>query len=278
MYLRLTYILLLLTSVLFGQDSVFFDRSFHHRTDDNKSENRREYLIKDSVIETKDYNKNGLFRIGTFYGFTDIENLDEFIWYNSNYQYDRSKKLITNNRKGNIKYLTKDGETTLEQLYIEDKVKYIQLWSKGKPYLTNGTGKFERISVKEKEKFVRTFKDSVEVASYFLRELQNDTIFSITDTKAYPKKGLKHFYQDLADNINYPKFSHLLGIDKKITIQFVVDENGKLTDFIPLNNKSLNFEKKAIKKLEKMPKWIPATINGKNVKTRFVIPLTFESS
>lgn len=66
-----------------------------------------------------------------------------------------------------------------------------------------------------------------------------------------------------------------MGVGKKITIQFTVDENGRLGDFTPLNAKSLSFEKKAIKKLEKAPKWIPATINGKNVKTRFRIPLTF---
>ena len=53
------------------------------------------------------------------YGFTDLGNLDEFIWYNSNSQYDRNPKLKTKNRKGIVKYFNKDGKQTSEQLFIE---------------------------------------------------------------------------------------------------------------------------------------------------------------
>lgn len=278
MNIKLSFLLIFIISVSFAQDSALFDRTFHHRTDDTKSINKREYFVKDSIVEIKDYKNNKLFRTGTFYGFTDLENLDEYIWYNSNYQYDRSPDLITKNRKGEVKYLNKNGNITLEQLYTDGEVKFVQLWSKGKPFLTNGNGKFERYLEKEKEHYTRVFKDSLEVQSYFVRELTNDTIFHKTDTKAYPKKGLKHFYKDLADTVDYPAFSKFMGIDKKITITFVVDKNGNLTDFKPHKNKSLNFEKKAIQRLSKIPKWTPATINGKNVKTRFTIPLTFQSN
>ncbi len=241
------------------------------------SENKREYSITDSVIKIKDYRKNKLWRSGEFYGFTSLKNLDEFIWFNTNKQYERHPKLKTENRKGVVKYYTKEGEISSEELFIDDKVKFIQLWNNGQAYLTNGSGKFVCDSDLRNEKLVRVFKDSMEVEGYIVRELKNDTIYHQTDTKAYPKTGLKPFYNDLAKNINYPKLSNFLGIDKKITIQFVVDEAGNLTDFIPLNNESLNFEKNAIKKLERMPKWIPATINGRNVKTRFRIPITFKN-
>lgn len=271
-----TFILLLLTILCYGQESAHFDRSFHHRTEDSKSKNKREYIVKDSIIEIKDYNKNGLFRTGKFYGFTDLKNLDEFIWFNSNRQYDKSPNLITENRKGIVKYYNKEEKPTSEQLFIENETKQIQLWNNDKSYLTNGTGKYQCNSDKKNEKLVRIFKDSIETDGYTVRELKNDTIFYKTDTKAYPKNGLKPFYQELAKNIQYPGLAKLIGIDKKITLEFIVDENGKLTDFEPLNNRSLSFEKKAFKKLEKMPKWIPATLNGKNVKTRFRIPITFK--
>jgi protein TonB len=274
--MKYTLTLLLLSTFAYGQESAFFDRSFHNRTDDLKSKNKREYIINDSIILIKDYNKNGLFRTGKFYGFTDLKNLDEYIWYNSNRQYDKSSDLIINDRKGTVTYFNKEGKPTSEQLYIEDKTKHIQLWNNNKPYLTNGTGKYVCNSDKKNEKLVRVFKDSLETDGYIVRELKTDTIYYKTDTKAYPKNGLKPFYRDLAKNIQYPGFAKLLGIDKKITVEFVVDENGKLTDFEPLNSKSLNFEKKAIRKFEKMPKWIPATLNGRNVKTRFRIPLTFK--
>ncbi|MGY3795155.1 energy transducer TonB [Aquimarina sp. 433] len=272
----ISIIFLLTTSIIYSQESAMFDRSFHHRTDDSKSKNKREYFLRDSLVEIKDYYKNKLFRTGKFYGFTDLNNLDEFIWYNSNNQYDKNPKLKTKNRKGIVQYFNKEGKQTSEQLFIENKTKFIQIWNKDKTYLINGSGKYQCNSDKKNEKLVRIFKDSVEIEGYVVRELKSDTIYYKTDTKAYPKNGLKSFYKDLAKNIKYPGFAKLLGIDKRITVEFVVNENGKLTDFEPLNNKSLNFEKKAIKKLEKMPKWEPATLNGKNVKTRFKIPLTFK--
>ncbi len=270
-------ILLLLNSFFsYSQESAIFDRSFHYRTDDSKSQNKREYLVKDSLIEIKDYNKNGLFRTGKFYGFTDLKNLDEFIWFNSNRQYDKNPKLKVKDRSGIVKYYNKKKEPTSEQFFIENVTKHIQIWNNNIPYLINGTGKYQCNADKKNEKLVRIFKDSLETDGYIVRELKKDTIYYKTDTKAYPKSGMKSFYKELAKNIQYPGFAKLLGIDKKITVEFVVDENGKLTDFEPLNNRSLSFEKKAIKKLERMPKWIPATIKGKNVKTRFRIPLTFK--
>lgn len=267
--------LLFLSTSLLSQKTVFLDRSFHKRTSEKYSDNKREYFVKDSVIEINDYNKNGLFRTGVFYGFSELKNLDEFIWYNSNRQYDRSPELVLKNRSGVIKYYNKNGEPTAQQQYIEDKVKHIQIWNNSKSYLVNGSGKYECDSDKVNEKLVRIFKDSIETSSYVVRELKKDTIYYKTDKQAYPKNGLKAFYKDIAKKVQYPGFANLMGINKKITVEFVVDKDGKLTDFVALNNKSLNFEKKAIKKLEKMPSWIPAFLNGKNVKTRFRIPLTF---
>ncbi len=273
-----TIIFFFLTShfFLYSQETAFFDRNFHHRIEVNENENRREYLETDNSIEIKDYNKYGLFRTGKFEGFTDLKNLDEFIWYNSNRQYDKSPSLKLSGRKGTVTYFDRNGDQTYEQLYYEDNVRYIQIWDSGQSYLKNGTGIYGHYNSDKDERMVRVFEDSLEIETYIVRNQKNDTIYYKTDTRAYPAYGLNTFYQDLASNIDYPKFADLLGLEKKITIQFTVNERGELTDFVPLNNKGLGFEKKAIKKLEKMPKWIPASRNGKNVKTRFQIPLTFQ--
>lgn len=258
-----------------SQEIAYFNRNFHERIDQNDNGYKREYYIKDSIIEIKDFTKHGLFRIGQFSGFTDLKNLDEFIWFNSNNQYYRSPKLKLENRRGVVKYYNSKGEQTFEQVFFEDTVKFIQIWNKEIPFLTNGSGKYECNFEEVNEKQVRIFKDSIEIENYIIRTEKSDTIYFKTDTKAYPETGLNSFYEYLASNIDYPQFANFLGVGKKITIQFTVDENGNLRDFVPINNKSLGFEKKAIKKLEKAPKWIPATVNGRNVKTRFRIPLTF---
>ncbi len=265
----------LISNLTFGQKTAYFDRTFHDKNNDSKRNNRRVYMVKDSIIEIKDYKKTKLYRVGAFYGFSDLDNLDEYIYFLSNRDVDRSPKLITDNREGVIKYWFNNLE--IEQLWIEEKVLYRQVWCDGKEMLNKGTGKFENKSSWYKETGVTVIKDSVQVEGYIVRERKKDTIYSLLDTKAYPKEGVEQFYNQLAETIDYGKLSKKLEIEKdKIWLRFVVDKNGQLTDFFALNNKGFKFSKKNIKKLESMPKWKPATFNGKNVKMRFFIPFTFQ--
>lgn len=276
MKIKLTLTLCLVCCLANSQITELFDRNFQKKTNDVKSKKKREYFISDTIIKIKDFRSDKLYRVGEFIGFDDLRNLDKFIWYNANMQYDKDPTLKLNNRQGRVLYFSENGEKISEQIYQEDKVKYVQLWIDNKAYLTNGTGKYFCNSKKRNEKIVRVFKDSIEIESFVIRNELNDTIYSKTDTHAYPKYGLKKFYSYLASNIDYPKFANSLGIQKKVTIEFVIDETGKLTDFVPISNKSLSFEKKVIKRLEKMPKWNPASFGGKFVKTRFRIPITFK--
>ena len=268
------YLIILFTSITYSQKVSFFDRTFHNKID-KESNNKREYILADSVIHVKDFNRYGLYRKGQFYGFKNIDNLDEFIWYNANRQYTKKDNLIVKNRYGFINFYDRKGNLTSERLFVEDNVKYIQVYNNNKPILKNGNGKLEKFYQKNNEKLIRIFKDSIEVETYFYRLKQKDTVYYNTDTNAYPENGLKNFYNKLATTIKYPNRAKAYGVGKKITIQFVVDERGNLADFKALNTKSFNFEKKKIKKLQKTGKWIPAKKNGKNVKTRFTIPITF---
>jgi hypothetical protein len=276
MKIKFTQILFLTFCSTFAQQTAFFDRSFSKRTNEQESINKREYIINDNLISIKDYKEDILIRSGNFYGFENLTELDEYLWYNINGQLEKRPELKIKNRKGNLKNFNKKGKVSSEILYNEDKIKYIQIWKEEKSYLTNGTGIYEFYDEDDNENYFRVFKDSIEVEGYIIRNSKKDTIYFKTDTKAYPKTGFNLFYEEIANNLNYPSFADILGVNKKITIQFVIDENGNLTDFEPLNRKSLNFEKNAIKKLEKMPKWIPAILNGKNVKTRYRIPITFK--
>lgn len=268
-------IICLMSNLAFGQKISYFDRTFHYKNDDSKRDNRRVYIVKDSIIEIKDYRKTDLFRVGIFYGFSDLDNLDEYIYFLSIKDVDRNPELITDNRGGAIrKYF---NNLIIEQLWIEEKVLFSQVWSNGKEILYKGTGKFENKSSLYEETGVSVIKDSVQVEGYIVRERKRDTIYSILDTRAYPKLNIEQFYNQLAKTIDYGKLSKKLEIKKdKIWLQFVVDKDGQLTDFFALNNKGFKFSKKDIKKMESMPKWEPATFNGKAVKTRIFFPLTFQ--
>ena len=116
----LIYFLLLSTFFSYSQKISFFDRTFHNKTD-LKSNNKRQYIITDSVISIEDFNKYGLYRKGRFYGFKSTDNLDEFIWYNSNRQYTKKKNLIIKNRYGFVNFYNRKGTLTSER-WIESPI------------------------------------------------------------------------------------------------------------------------------------------------------------
>jgi len=92
----------------------------------------------------------------------------------------------------------------------------------------------------------------------------------------YPggEKALGRFYDD---NIQYPAEASDNGVDGTVKINFAVDENGKL--YSPVVTSPVigyGLEQEALRVFDKMPKWSAGRIKGKNVKTRFTLPVKFQ--
>jgi len=95
---------------------------------------------------------------------------------------------------------------------------------------------------------------------------------------AYPggQKALENFF---AKNIEYPMEASENGVEGTVSINFAVDENGKI--YAPkLTSEKIGYglEQEALSAFNKMPKWTPGRIKGKNVKTRFTLPVKFQLS
>jgi protein TonB len=92
---------------------------------------------------------------------------------------------------------------------------------------------------------------------------------------AYPggQKALENFF---SKNIEYPMEASDNGVEGTVKINFAVDENGKIYAPKLISEKiGYGLEQEALRAFNKMPKWTPGRIKGKNVKTRFTLPVTF---
>jgi TonB family protein len=87
-------------------------------------------------------------------------------------------------------------------------------------------------------------------------------------------KGLQKFFDD---NLQYPEAASNDGVEGTVNLTFVVDETGKLTS-PQVNGENLGYglEAEALRVVNKMPKWNPGQLKGKNVKTKFTLPVRFE--
>lgn len=78
-------------------------------------------------------------------------------------------------------------------------------------------------------------------------------------------------------NVEYPQTAIDNNSEGTVNVQFIVDENGKVTN-AKIVGKGLenDLDNEAVKVVSNMPKWTPGKVKGKNVKTRMVLPVTYK--
>lgn len=82
----------------------------------------------------------------------------------------------------------------------------------------------------------------------------------------------------IQNNIHYPE------IDKKnkeqgtVYVQFVVNLDGSICNVVILKGVSETLDAEAVRVIKSMPKWTPANDNGKSVRGRYTIPISFRLS
>ena len=93
---------------------------------------------------------------------------------------------------------------------------------------------------------------------------------------SYPggQKALESFFEN---NIEYPQAATDNGTEGTVNINFAVDENGKVSSPKVMGAKvGSGIDEEALRVFNKMPTWTAGKIKGKNVKTRFTLPVRFQ--
>ncbi len=108
-------------------------------------------------------------------------------------------------------------------------------------------------------------------------EMDKEGFYANTEVlPAYPggQKALERFFED---NIVYPVAAEENSTEGTVKMTFAVDENGKVYNPIVMGNKiGDGIEEEALRVFTKMPTWTPGRIKGKNVKTRYTLPVRFQ--
>jgi len=104
----------------------------------------------------------------------------------------------------------------------------------------------------------------------------NHKIFTTVEQVPEFPGGYQAFYKYLSKNIRYPDVARLIGINGKLVLSFVVDENGYVTHVTPKNCIGAGCDAEAIRLLEASPAWKPGIQDGKLVKVSYEVPISFK--
>lgn len=87
--------------------------------------------------------------------------------------------------------------------------------------------------------------------------------------------GMSALMEYLSKNIKYPEAAMKKGTQGRVTVQFVVEKDGSITNVKILRGIDPELDKEAIRVISAMPKWKPGTQRGEAVRVRFTVPVMF---
>ena len=79
----------------------------------------------------------------------------------------------------------------------------------------------------------------------------------------------------LKENLIYPEEAKKQKIEGKVVVEFIVEEDGSLTDIQILKSVSPILDEEVLRIVRLMPKWKPAEQKGKPVRRKQTMPITF---
>ncbi len=87
--------------------------------------------------------------------------------------------------------------------------------------------------------------------------------------------GMEAYLDFMAKNIKYPAECEKNGVEGRVLVDVVIDEEGNVTE--PKVKKSVDplLDAEALRVVKMMPKWTPGMNEGKAVKVLYTVPFTF---
>lgn len=103
-----------------------------------------------------------------------------------------------------------------------------------------------------------------------------DQIFESVEINPDPPGGMAAFRKWIADNYQYPQGAIDAGVKGTISVSFVVEKDGSLTDIKVLRDLSYGTGQAAENLLKRARKWNPGIQNGRPVRVAYTLPIKLD--
>ena len=104
---------------------------------------------------------------------------------------------------------------------------------------------------------------------------EDTTIYNVVEVMPSYPGDMAECYMFVARQMHYPEEAEEKGIEGRVLIRFVVEKDGRLTNFEVIETPDPLLSDEALRVLKQMPQWIPAKNKGKDVRCRYSMPIQF---
>ena len=103
---------------------------------------------------------------------------------------------------------------------------------------------------------------------------QDGVYLAVPEMPEYPR-GAAALLSSFRETLVYPEDAKTEGIQGRVLVQFIVEEDGSITNPIIIKSVYPSLDAEALRFVSKMPKWKPGKIDGKLCRTKYIVPLNF---
>ena len=107
----------------------------------------------------------------------------------------------------------------------------------------------------------------------------NNPVFEVVEIMPeFPDGGMSGLMQFLSKNIQYPINAQKNHTQGRVTVQFVVDKDGSISEPGIIRGVDPDLDGEAIRVISLMPKWKPGMQKGQPVRVKYTVPVMFRLS
>ena len=104
--------------------------------------------------------------------------------------------------------------------------------------------------------------------------VQGDVFDVVEEMPQYPG-GPQALFKFLSENVKYPAEAEKAGIQGRVIATFVVEKDGSISNAKVVKSVDPLLDAEALRVIGAMPNWKPGMQNGKIVRVKYTIPLSF---
>ena len=107
-------------------------------------------------------------------------------------------------------------------------------------------------------------------------EPMEEPVYKVVEVMPEFPGGMKALMDFIQKNVRYPEEAHKNGIQGRVIVSVVIDENGRVVDPVIMRSRYPALDEEALRIVGLMPQWKPGMQQGKAVKVEFTFPVTFK--
>lgn len=104
---------------------------------------------------------------------------------------------------------------------------------------------------------------------------EENKVFDIVEQQPLFPGGPAALVKYLSENTKYPVVAQENGVQGRVTVQFVVEKDGSISDVHVLRGVDPSLDKEAVRVVKSMPRWTPGKQNGITVRVNYRVPVLF---